>query len=373
MKQIKSNSFKDIVNADLEHVVFGLTVYDKREKLVKPTVDSLEDLLNYNFTKKQNLIYQNDSFHSICDFVGTKKQNTDIMCELLSRHKDKNFMIIDHGRFDHFTLNQHQNCQVWPRKYLAPAYGITNNSLPRDASMLQQQRKTWFCSLLGRANFFRSQVFNWIIDEGLHRQNKISYLCYEHLTRDITLHSDQQENFIKHGGKQEYQHMIPFSNIEKIEDVPAENTGRLHKPMPLYDCLFNVVVETFSENHSAFNSEKSLNTILYGHFPVVIGGEGSMKKLQDMGMIIPDYLHWPMWDDIPVDEMNFSKLDIVKRQLKSFLSKYNIDDISKDWYPYAIRNLENFSNLEIKCAEEEKEICQWILASNYNASKEKMD
>lgn len=365
---IKSNSFKDIVNDDLEHIVFGIPDWDGRDRPGKPpTVDNLKDLLDYNFSKRQNLVYQNDSFYNLCDFVGTKKQNTDIMTEVLRRHKDKNFMIIDHGRFDHFTLNQYQNCQVWPRKYFAPAYGFANKNLSRDISIIQKQRKTWFCALLGRSNFFRSQMFNWIMDEGLDRQNKVSYLCYEVLTRNITLHTDQQENFIKRGGKKEYQHMIPFNNFENTNDVPADNEGRTTKPVPLYDCLFNIAMEPYPENHSAFLTEKSLNTILYGHVPVIVGGEGSMKKLQDIGMIVPDYLHWPMWDDIPVDEMNFSKIDIVQRQLKSFLSKHSITDISKDWYPYAVRNLLNFNNLESKCAEEEKEIWNWVLSSNHNA------
>jgi reverse gyrase len=127
-------------------------------------------------------------------------------------------------------------------------------------------------------------------------------------------------------------------------------------------------VETYATNNSAFHTEKSLNTILYGHVPVVIGGEGSMKKLQDMGMIIPDYIQWSIWDDIPINELNYDKTQIMQRQMTALFSKHKIKDIAEDWYPYALRNFENFKNIKTTCLEEEKEICRWILTTTQNLS-----
>jgi hypothetical protein len=96
-----------------------------------------------------------------------------------------------------------------------------------------------------------------------------------------------------------------------------------------------------------------------------------MKKFQDLGMIVPDYIDWHIWDDIPVDQLNYSKIDIIRRQLLKLFSKHTIVDIAEDWYPYALRNLEKFNNLASRCLEEEKEICRWILTTTHNLSNPK--
>ena len=279
-------------------------------------------------------------------------------------------MVIDTDRFDHFSLTQNDNCQVWPRKYFAPFYSWTNRG-PRDESVIQHNRQHWFCSMLGRSDYFRSYMFNWFLDEGLDKKNKISYLANGIESRNIKLNNDQQENFITTNGDPRYKNLIPFNNFEPMEEIPFDNLGRIYKAMPIYDCLFNIIVETYAMNDSAFHTEKSLNTILYGHIPIILGGTGSMKKLQDMGMIIPDYIQWSTWDDIPMDELNFSKQDIVKRQLTDLFTEHTINDIATDWYPYALRNLNKFINLERECAKEEREICRWILITTHNVSNPK--
>jgi len=367
MKQIKINSFQDIVLDDLEHIVFDLPAYSVSYNPLKPTINTINDLENYKFNKKYNLIYQNDSMTHACDFSETKKQSTDIIAKVLLENRDKIFMVIDHDKFDAFTLSQHSNCQVWPRKYFAPFHGWTHRGI-RDESLIQKQRLHWFSSMLGRSDLYRSTVFNWIIDEGLDKSNKVSYLCYSSKTRDIDLHHDQQDNFVATNGKTEYKDLIPFNNFEIKRDIPADNFGRISKAMPLYDCLLNIIVETFATSHSAVHTEKSLNAILYGHVPVIISGKGTMKKLQDMGIIIPDYIQWSIWDDIPVDEHNYNKIHIVQRQLKKLFSEHSIDDIAKDWYPYAVRNFNKFNDLENSCALEELEICRWILTTTHNVS-----
>jgi hypothetical protein len=214
-------------------------------------------------------------------------------------------------------------------------------------------------------------MFNWFLNEGLDKKNKLSYLANGIDSRNIKLNNDQQENFISTNGDTQYKNLIPFNNFESMEEIPVDNNGRIDKAMPLYDCLFNILVETYAMNDSAFHTEKSLNTILYGHIPIILGGPGSMKKLQDMGMIIPDYIQWSMWDDIPMDELNFSKQDIVKRQLTDLFTKHSINDIDTDWYPYALRNFKKFNNLESECAKEEREICRWILITTHNVSNPK--
>jgi hypothetical protein len=373
---IKSNSFTNIILDDLEHIIFDHPAYGGGSVYVSDSVKNiktffhLKELLSHTFTKKYNLIYQNDSLTHGCDFTETKKENTDIINKILVDNKDKVFMIIDIDRFDCFSLRQNDNCQVWPRKYFAPFYSWTNRG-SRDESVIQRERQYWFCSILGRSDYFRSHMFNWFLNEGLDKKNKLSYLANGIDSRNIKLNNDQQENFISTNGDTQYKNLIPFNNFESMEEIPVDNNGRIDKAMPLYDCLFNILVETYAMNDSAFHTEKSLNTILYGHIPIILGGPGSMKKLQDMGMIIPDYIQWSMWDDIPMDELNFSKQDIVKRQLTDLFTKHSINDIDTDWYPYALRNFKKFNNLESECAKEEREICRWILITTHNVSNPK--
>jgi len=373
---IKSNSFKNIILDDLEHIIVDSpvysidSVYDSDPAKNIKTFFHLNELLSYTFTKKYNLIYQNDSLTHGCDLTETKKENTDVINKIIANNKDRFFMIIDASRFDHHSLTQHANCQVWPRKYFTGFYSWTNNG-SRDKSVIQQNRQHWFCSILGRSDQYRSHMFNWFLDEGLEKQNKISYLAVRAETRNIELNNDQKENFVSTGGQSRYKDLIPFNNFESMEEIPVDNKGRIDKPMPLYDCLFNIIVETFATSQSAFHTEKSLNAILYGHIPIILGGTGSMKKLQDMGMIIPDYIQWSTWDDIPIDQTNFSKQDIIKRQLTALFSKHSINDIATDWYPYALRNFNKFNNLESECAEEEREICRWILIATHNVSNPK--
>ena len=93
-----------------------------------------------------------------------------------------------------------------------------------------------------------------------------------------------------------------------------------------------------------------------------------MKKLQDMGMIIPDYIQWSVWDDLPIDQINYSSIDIMQRQLLELFSRHKIQDIATDWHPYAVRNFNKFRDLTKTCAREEREICRWILCATHNLS-----
>lgn len=373
MKQIKENSFRQISEEKIEHIVLDIPQVDVDGSSYPTTVANTNDLLDRKFSKPYNLIYYNDSFSHACDYWVSKKQNTDVLTKIALANQDKFFMIINYGNFDSFTLRQNKNCQVWDRKYFAPFYKWTHEG-PRQDSVIQKSRTSWFVSVLGRADVYRSRMFNWILDNGYQKNNKVSYLCHGILDREVDtsdnlLIKKQQQNFIANGGEQMYKDLIPYNNFEG--KIPQDNKGRIAKAMPIYDCLFNIVVETHNTTGNAFHTEKSLNAILYGHVPLIMGGEGSMKKLQDMGMIIPDYVQWPIWDDVPIDQMNYSKTYLLQTQMQELLQKHNIIDISQDWYPYAIRNLKHFNNLQELCAKEEKEICRWILTATHNLSNPK--
>lgn len=363
MTQIKVNSFRDIVLDDLQHVVFNTPAYNKNVTY-SPTCMTLDELASFRFTKKYNLIYQNDTMVSGCDINQFfKKQATDVLEKIVTTHHDKLFMLIDHGIFDHYTLRQHPNCQTWPRKYFAPFLGRTHKG-SRDPAVIEKTRKHWFCTVMARNDVFRGKMFDWTIDHGLDKHNKISYLGVgEEGSR--SLQTIESQNVVT-----QHRNLIPFNNFEP-EGPPDDNESRIEKAMPLYDCLFNLVIETFSTSENAYHTEKALNTILYGHIPIVVGGVGSMKKMQDMGIIIPDYIQWSIWDDIPIDQPNYSKLEIMQRQILDFFTKNDLNDISKDWYPYAIKNFEKFLQLDQMCFNEEQEMCRWILKSTHNINNKK--
>lgn len=364
MKQIKINSFRDIVLDDLEHII--LNEFPRNNELnghYTQTFNDPSELLDYDFKRKYNLIYQNDTMEEADDLRFNRK-STDIMKSVFAKNNDKFFLIIDNGVFDYYTLSSLANCQVWPRKYFSTAKYKKNHQGSDDDAVLQKERSYWFCSILGRNDIFRSMMFDWIIDNELEKQNKVSYLAYSPTNlRDI---SNSDENHESQDIRSKHKNLIPFNNFEGKDEIPVSQPGRLRKVMPLYDCLFNLVMETDAVESYPYLTEKTGNTILYGHIPIVIGGSGSMKKLQDMGIIVPDYIKWPMWDDLPIDQSNYSKIDVMQRQLINFFEHNKINDIAEDWYPYAIRNFNKFINIENDCAEEEKEICRWILTCTHN-------
>lgn len=378
---MSSNSFMDIILDDMEHIIHnspfcngygeGYNSDPKRNSTVYPDI---RDLMKHNFTKKYILIYSNDSFTHGCDSkVPDKREKTRVIEKILHSNKDKFFMIIDQYAFNHFTLRQHTNCQIWPRKYFSNFLGLCLTD-QTSSSHIQNQRKHLFCSILGRCNPFRTEIFNYFLDNRMEQDNKISYMCYSSY-QDKESNDDVRKNFVGSGGEERWRPQIPFNNFENVsaENVLhvdlAHQSGR--KMMPLYDCLFNVIVESFPDTGTAFYTEKSMNAILYGHIPVVSGGPGIMKGLQDMGIIIPDYIEWPIWDDLELAQLNIDKTKILKRQLKDLTTRYKLEEISEDWYPYALRNYNKLINLENESLEEEKEICRWVLTSTHNLSNPK--
>ena len=355
-----SNSFKSIVLDDLEHIIHNTPVNNGYGKSYEsdPTkniqvLPDLDKLVDHIFTKKYNLIYQNESLIHASEMKHHIREKTAVIERVLTENTDKFFMIIDEYSFDHFTLKQHSNCQIWPKKYFAGSFGLCFKDT--NIQSIEQKRQHWFCSVLGRSSFFRTQMFNWFVDRGLERENKISYLSYLSYAKKEDV-ADQQQNFISSGGKAEHKSLIPYNNFENKEAtaniyLPLDGID-IRKSMPLYDCLFNIVVETYPTTGTNFYTEKSLSPILYGHIPVILGGPGIMKKLQDMGMIIPDYIPWSIWDELEVGQLNIDKIGIMQRQLLELFSKHKLEDIAADWYPYAVRNFNKFKDLEQSCARE---------------------
>jgi len=373
------NSFRNIILPDLQHVMYqSYNMQDPGNKKYKANkesnVDSIEDihnLINYNFTKKYNLIYPNESFSHHFDPSADKDIKIEIYKKIAVRYPDLNFMIIENDSIEVYNFKELKNIQIWPRKYFTcQAFGLSHiNSEIENLDYIQKQRTQWFCSILGSANYFRSELFHWFIDKNLNKNNKISYICTngtpkldpdEHraLTADKI---EEQENYLKNNGLEKYKTLIPFNNFEK--EILPNFFDRLTQRMPIYDCLFNIVLETFATNFTIFFTEKTWKSIFYGHWPLIISNPGSMKNLSSMGFLIPDYIKWPMWDDIPIDQINYRKLDIIKEQLSTLFSTQDIKDIANDWYPYAIKNFKLLQKMKNNNAEEEKEICRWILSS----------
>ena len=121
MKQIKINSWREIVLDDLEHIV--LNEFPSND-FVGHNVSSFitpNELLDYKFKRKYNLIYQIDTMEEGLD-LKFNKQSTTILKEVFIKNSDRFFLIIDNGVFDHFTLSSLDNCEIWPRKYFCLLY-----------------------------------------------------------------------------------------------------------------------------------------------------------------------------------------------------------------------------------------------------------
>jgi hypothetical protein len=231
--------------------------------------------------------------------------------------------------------------------------------------------------VLGRSAYFRTQMFNKIVDRGWHKDNKVSYQCYLNYGGTPESDADKQKNFMDTSGDTAYRDLIPFNNFENISEqqkkelhLPQDGIN-IRKLMPVHDCLFNLTVETSPDGGNAFYTEKTLNTVVHGHVPVVLAGPGVMGKLQQMGLIIPDYIPWSIWDDLEFGQRHFDRIDIVIRQLDRLFTRYSLQDIANDWYPYALKNFNKLLELPTNCALEEQEICRWILTTTHNLSNRK--
>lgn len=368
------NTFTKIIIDELEHIVHdshnrSLPNYLKKTNPVYIT--NFIQLENLTLTKKYNLIYSDSTFEIHHDPQYSRQLRTDAILNLARKNPDKIFMVIDHDRINFHVLEQLKNCQVWKRKYFSDCYDKTARKLTTDNEILKE-RTHWFCASMGRADVFRTTMFHWFHDTGLIKYNKISYLSTPAISKSNPTRTIDpnvtRPLYMSTGGRLELQSLIPFNNFEK--EIPNMKE-RIDFSRPVFDCLFNIVMEGFLIEGNTDISEKSLDAIIHGNIPLIMSAPGTMKKFQDMGMIVPDYIKWHLWDDLPIDQPNYNKIDMIQRQLLQLFQKHKINDIAEDWYPYAIRNYKKFKDLESRCLDEEKEICRWILTTIHNLSNPK--
>ena len=368
------NTFSKIILDNLAHIVHvphPSTIPPVQKKEHKHgLIDDFRQIGDLKLEKKYNLIYAGTGFDLNYDPLYSRKARTDAVVKVVMNNPDKIFMIIDNDRLNWQILEEFENCQVWKRKYFSDCYYMTASKIKPDLK-IHKNKKHWFCACMGRADVFRTGWFHWFYDNNLLSENKVSYLATDwgRPNRPISTDKDTvRAMYMQLDGREELKNLIPYNNYEtEIPDLHK----RTFAPRPIFDCLLNIVQEGFATAGNTDISEKSLDCIIHGNVPVIISAPGTMKKFQDLGMIVPDYIDWHIWDDIPVDQLNYSKIDIIRRQLLKLFSKHTIVDIAEDWYPYALRNLEKFNNLASRCLEEEKEICRWILTTTHNLSNPK--
>lgn len=362
------NTFSKIILDNLAHIVHVPPGQKKEHK--HALIDDFKQIGDLKLEKKYNLIYAGIGFDSFYDPFYSRKERTDAVANVVMNNPDKIFMIIDNDRLNWQTLEEFENCQVWKRKYFSDCYSITASKIKPDLE-IYKNKKHWFCSCMGRADIFRTGWFHWFYDNDLLSKNKVSYLATDQAWPDRPISTDKDTVcaiYMQMGGRKELKNWIPYNNYEK--EIPDEHK-RMFAPRPIFDCLLNIVQEGFVTAGNTDISEKSLDSIIHGNVPVIISAPGTMKKFQDLGMIVPDYIDWHIWDDIPVDQMYYSKIEIIQRQLLELFSKHKISEIAEDWYPYAVRNLKNFKDLADRCLREEKEICRWVLATTHNMNNPK--
>ena len=354
------NTFKNIVLDNLAHIVHG--PYG-----ISDGISNFRQLVDLKLEKKYNLIYADNGFDTHYDPMYSRKIRTEIVTKVVMDNPDKVFMIIDNDRLNWHTLEEFENCQVWKRKYFSDCYYLTAPKIRPDHK-ISKNKNHWFCACMGRADIFRTQWFHWFYDNDLLSKNKVSYLATDQSWPDRPISTDKdtvRAMYMQMDGREELKNLIPYNNYER--EIPDKH-NRMYAPRPIFDCLLNIVQEGFAVDGNTDISEKSLDCIVHGNVPVIVSAPGTMKKFQDLGMIVPDYINWHIWDDLPTDQINYPKIPIIQRQLLKLFSKHKILDIAEDWYPYALKNLEKFENLATRCLEEEKEICRWILTTTHHLS-----
>tara|TARA_B100001063_G_C16749248_1_gene549279 strand:+ start:204 stop:1310 length:1107 start_codon:yes stop_codon:yes gene_type:complete len=352
------NSFLSITLDDLETITVGVPVSQNNQDVgtTRYTVIGFNELTEYNFQKKYNLICRTTGVNIDCDPVYSSQDRpnfNNVIHLIADKHPDKKFFIIDDTDMFKIDYKNIKNVKVWPRQYQ-----FTQQHLLQGLSPIQEKKTHWMSCLLGRSDYFRTGLFNTIIDENWHKDNLVSYGCYGIHDRD---HDDRrcQDNYMDTGGKEEYREIIPFNNFEK-KQIRLEDRAFLSQSV--YGCFANVVQESFLVHPFTFLSEKSFKPLLQGLYPIIIGTPGTMTKLSTMGFQIPNYINWQLWDHLPRDEeADFYFWNIVRAQLKELFEKHSLNDISKDWYPYALKNRERMFQLDKLMKEEEKLICRWLL------------
>ena len=361
------NSFLDIDIPNLEIVNYGPAVpqppvastvsqFDRYQHIFDKTkiLITFSDLLNHKFTKKYVLLWHMNYVNYCGDPEPASRQSyNDVIKKISKQNPDKKFFIIDEIAVLNIDQKEFPNVQVWHRKFQ-----FNLQVLFEDEVDISLHRKHWFVSILGRADPFRTDFFNWILENQFQENNLISYGCYDAVNRTGCPVERCRNNYLASGGLEKRKNIIPFNNFGS---VPMDLDGRLQIDQKTNHALINIVFETFANKEHVFFTEKTYKCLLQGHYPLIIGGLGSMSKLASLGFEIPDYINWHLWDHLPMDEANYGKMDIIKKQLRDLFGKYKIEDIALNYYEIAVKNKQRLIHFEDLNKQEEKEICRWLL------------
>ena len=283
----------------------------------------------------------------------SKERYNNIIKKISKENPLTKFFIID--AVDIFDIDQKEfsNVQVWKRKFQ-----FNLQVLFDEENTIHLHRKNWFVSILGRSETFRTEFYNYLLEQKYQEQNLISYGCYDMEKRTSSNVEDCHKNYLNTGGLEKYKDTIPFNNFG---EVPTQLQNRLSIDHKTNNALINIVFETFANREHIFFTEKTYKCFVQGHYPLIIGAPGSMSKLAGLGFEIPDYINWHIWDHLPMDESNYGKMDIIKNQLHTLMEKYKIDDIALDYYNAAIKNQKRLLSFDELNKAEEREICRWLL------------
>ena len=325
-------------------------------------IEKFDSLVNFKFTKKYNLIFKkNDENYYLDPNLSFKNEYlnkqiaTDCLMTMLRKNPDKFFLIIDELQIFDIDYSSESNAQIWHRQFqFNQQYLLDSDIKPIE------NKKHWFGCILGRTDYFRTVFFEWFIKNNLHKNNLISYGCYDAYDRNVSTDT-AQNNFKNSSGNETYKKLIPFNNFEK--ETPKILANRSSLTTDFVNCFANIIFETFgmhSDTNFLYFSERSYKPFIQGNYPIIISSYGSMSRMASKGFIIPDYINWQIWDYLPMDQLHFSTIDIICNQLKELFEKYKLEDIQNDWYPYAIKNYERMHNFKDLNEKEEKTICNWI-------------
>ncbi len=349
----------DVYHSDLEHFAFGPICMGSWQGRQTELLDFCE-ILKKPITKKFNVIYPKNSSTCHTDVPSAYEKINECVLGLLSKNQDKKFIIIDYENFDSARFKHFKNFHVWSRKFHVMPNIL--DELPVEP-LFTNARKKWMSCLMARANIFRTELFNWIIDNKLDRDNNVSYLCVDDSNERI-LHAENcvqryKDTFIKENNYNDYSSKIPFNNFES--KPPANNFLRYKEiPTPCVESLISVIPETFNALTRPTFTEKTFKALIAGQYPVILGGPGSMSKLAAMGFRIPNYIEWSVWDDLCFMDQRVGKLKIIKQQLLDLMNKQNLCEISNDFFADSLYNYKRLHKIKILNVEEQKQICAWI-------------
>lgn len=281
---------------------------------------------------------------------------------IANKNKDKNFLIIlDQG--EHYFGDTPNNLFVFNRKFHSGHYNFHNSYPPT----LIEQKKQWLFCPMGRASVIRTYIFDLLVSKNLHKDNSVSYLCTNFPER-----KPDRDEYFKTGGVKNA-HMLPYNNFEN-EILSNDQRHNSWNWSAHNNCLFGITVLNGATENVAWYDQRVYNVLAGGLVPVIISGTMGMGQLENMGFVVPDYINWRLCDLWPVDRYNtgLDKMELLIDGVHNFIGQNRLEDISKDWYPYAVKNQTHMINtMKQQALLEEQHICKWICTITKNLANPK--